>query len=99
LAGGGVHERGDIAAHLVVGFGVPDGPREAGLRLATVRVARVAASSLSADRTVAAVSSRSSTAPMIPMSGSRTSRWVLTVFGARPARPSASQSLIACATV
>jgi hypothetical protein len=54
---------------------------------------------ISPDRTVAAVSSRSGTAPMMPMSGSRTSRWVLTVLGARPARPSASQSLIACATV
>ena len=67
--------------------------------MATVRVARVAASSFSADRTVAAVSSRSGTAPMMPMSGSRTSRWVLNVFGARPARPSASQSLMAWATV
>jgi conflict system STAND superfamily ATPase len=44
----------------------------------TVRVARVAASSFSADRAVAAESSRSGTAPMMPMSGSRTSRWVLT---------------------
>ena len=49
--------------------------------MATVRVARVAASSFSADRTVAAVSSRSGTVPMMPMSGSRTSRWVLTVLG------------------
>jgi hypothetical protein len=65
----------------------------------TVRVARVAASSFSAERTVAAVSSRSGTAPMMLLRGSKTSRWVLTVFGARPARPSASQSLIACATV
>jgi hypothetical protein len=31
------------------------------------------------------VSSRSGTAPMMPMSGSSTSRWVLTVLGARPA--------------
>jgi hypothetical protein len=53
--------------------------------MATVRVARVAARSFSASRTVAAESSRSGTAPMMPMSGSRTSRWVLTVFGARPA--------------
>ena len=67
--------------------------------MATVRVVRVAASSFSANRTVAAVSSRSGTAPMMAMSGSRTSRWVLTVLGARPARPSASQSLIAFATV
>ena len=67
--------------------------------MATVRVARVAASSFSADRTVAAEQPRNGTAPMMPMSGSRTSRWVLTVLGARPARPSASQSLIACATV
>ncbi len=49
--------------------------------MATVRVARVAASSCSADRTVAAESSRSGTGPMMPMSGSSTSRWVLTVFG------------------
>jgi hypothetical protein len=27
-----IHERGDIAAHLVVGLGVPDGPREPGVR-------------------------------------------------------------------
>ena len=38
-------------------------------------------------------------APMMPISDFRTSRWVLTVFGARPASPSASQSSIACATV
>jgi hypothetical protein len=40
--------------------------------MATVRVARVAARSFSADRTVAAVSSRSGNAPMMSMSGSRT---------------------------
>ncbi len=50
----------------------------------TVRVARVAARSFSADRTVAAESSRSGTAPMISMSGSRASRWVLTVTGMAP---------------
>jgi hypothetical protein len=27
-----VHERGDVAAHFVVGLGVPDGPREPGVR-------------------------------------------------------------------
>jgi hypothetical protein len=32
LAGGSVYERGDIAAHLIVGLGVPDGPREPGMR-------------------------------------------------------------------
>jgi hypothetical protein len=32
LADGGVHERGDIAAHLVVSLGVPDSPREPGMR-------------------------------------------------------------------
>ena len=32
LAGGGVHERGDIAAHLVVSLGVPHSPREPGMR-------------------------------------------------------------------
>jgi hypothetical protein len=32
LAGGRVHEHGDIAAHLVVGLGVPDGPRQPGVR-------------------------------------------------------------------
>jgi len=40
----------------------------------TVRVARVAASSFSADRTAAGVSSRNGTPLMMPMSGSRTSR-------------------------
>ena len=32
LAGRCVHKRGDIAAHLVVGLGVPDGPGEPGVR-------------------------------------------------------------------
>ena len=32
LAGGCVHERGDVTADLVVGLGVPDGPREPGVR-------------------------------------------------------------------
>jgi hypothetical protein len=32
LAGGCVHERGDVAAHFVVDLGVPDGPREPGVR-------------------------------------------------------------------
>jgi hypothetical protein len=32
LAGGRVHERGDVAAHLIVGLGVPDGPGEPGVR-------------------------------------------------------------------
>jgi hypothetical protein len=32
LAGGGVHQRGDVAAHLVIGLGVPDGPGEPGVR-------------------------------------------------------------------
>jgi len=32
LAGGCVHEGGDVAAHLVVGLGVPDGPRQPGVR-------------------------------------------------------------------
>ena len=67
--------------------------------MATVRVARVAARFFNAVRTLAAESSRSGTPPMMSISGSRTSRWVLTVFGARPASPSASQSAIACATV
>jgi len=31
-ASGRVHERGDVAAHLVVGLGVPDCPREPGVR-------------------------------------------------------------------
>ena len=52
--------------------------------IATVRVARVAARSFSADRTVAAESSRSGTAPMMSMSRSRASRWVLTVTGMAP---------------
>jgi len=54
--------------------------------MATVRVARAAASSFSADRTVAAESSRSGTAPMMSTSGSRASRWVLTVTGMAPNR-------------
>ncbi len=32
LAGGCVHERGDVAANLVVSLSVPDGPREPGVR-------------------------------------------------------------------
>ena len=50
----------------------------------TVRVARVAARSFSADRAVAAESSRSANCSMISTSGSRTSRWVLTVRGMAP---------------
>src|SRR5271163_3236987 len=57
----------------------------------TVRVARAAARPFRAARTVGAESSRSGSAPMMSMIGSRTSRWVLTVFGARPASPSASR--------
>jgi len=37
--------------------------------------------------------------PMMSIGGPRTSRWVLTVFSARPPSPSVSQSLIACATL
>lgn len=58
-----------------------------------VRVERMAARSFSADRTVGAESSRSGTAPMMSISGSRTSRWVLTVYSA-PASKSIGRPVI-----
>jgi hypothetical protein len=67
LADGCVHECGDIAAHLVVGLGVPDGPREPGVRHEHRTCGAGGRQVFQRDRTVAAESSRSGTTGMAPI--------------------------------